>query len=83
MWIRSENDSINKPLKEERAGTCTIIRKNYHLIGADAERPAHWEYDEWQMTAEQYEVYQDVAEKLAEQDDALIELAGLLTEVMS
>lgn len=82
MWTKSENDSINKPVKEEKAGEFTIIRKNYHLIEADADRPAHWEYDEWQMTAEQYEVYQDVTEKLAEQDDALIELAELLTEVV-
>ena len=59
-----------------------ILRKNIKLIEATEELPEHYEWDEWQMSKEQYEVYKDFEEKLNEQDDALIELAGLISEVI-
>lgn len=59
-----------------------ILRKNYHHVAADGEMPAHYEYDEWQMTKEQYDVYLDLETRMHEQDDALVELAGLISEVI-
>ena len=82
MWIRTENDSTVKPDKIRTDGRHVIIRKNFVLVDATDEKPAHWEFEEWQMTADQYEVYKDFESKLEEQDDALIELASLITEVM-
>ena len=82
MWIRTENDSVNKPEKIRADGRHVIIRKNFVLVDATEEKPSHWEFDEWQMAAEQYEVYRDFEGKLEEQDDALIELASLISEVI-
>ena len=59
-----------------------ILRKNFRLIPATDEIPEHYEYEEWQMTNEQYEVYQYHEELLNEQADALVELAELISEVM-
>lgn len=69
-----------------------ILRKNFKHIDATDDMPERWEYDEWQMTKEQYEVYQyhegllndqsdalvELAELFAEQDDALVELAEMI-----
>lgn len=40
-----------------------IIRKNFTLVPDADEMPMHWEYDEWQMTAGEYEVYLALAPK--------------------
>lgn len=34
-----------------------ILRKNFTLIPDAEDKPMHWEYDEWQMTVGEYEVY--------------------------
>lgn len=47
------------------------------MITATAEIPEHYEYDEWQMTKEQYEVYADMERSMLDQSDALVELAEL------
>ena len=82
MWIRSENDRPDKPASVENAGSAVIVRKSYKLIPATDERPAHWEYDEWQMSPEQYEVFREMETALSEQSDALVELAELIAEGM-
>lgn len=56
-----------------------IVRKNFHFVEAveDEENPigAHWTYDEWQMTAEQYEVW------LAQQAD--VDFLTMENEILS
>lgn len=58
-----------------------ILRRNYIKINATEDMPEHWSYDEWQMTAEQYEVYQNFEQQISEQSDALIELADIMAEI--
>lgn len=78
MWTRSSNGEAVKPEAVERSGNNVIVRKHFNFIADTTDFPAHWEYDEWQMTAEQYEVYQDFESQIREQSDALVELAELI-----
>lgn len=82
MWTRSENGENVRPLDFEMDGDHVILRKNFRLVAATEEKPEHFEYDEWQMTKEQYDVYKVMAEQLAEQSDALVELAEIISEVI-
>lgn len=82
MWIKSENSESVKPLAVEKSGGNVILRRRFHLVTGAEEKPEHWEYDEWQMTNEQYEVYQDFESQIAEQSDALVELAEILEGVL-
>lgn len=81
MWTRSENSESIRPLPIEASGNSVILRKNFSRIQATEESPEHWAYDEWQMTAEQYEVYTDFENRMQEQSDALIELADIIAEI--
>lgn len=80
MWIKSENDSLIKPLDIERARSAIIVRKRFRVVDATEERPSHYEWDEWQMTEEQYQVYLTFEKEVTEQSDALVELAELYAE---
>lgn len=82
MWTRSGNGESVKPQEKEWSGNTVIVRKAYDRIAATDEIPEHWEYDEWQMSAEQYEVYEYYKGLIDEQADALIELADLISEVI-
>ena len=82
MWIRTENGENIRPQSIEPSGGYVIVRKNFVLIEATDDKPAHYEYDECQMTKEQYEVYSYMASEIADQSDALVELAELLSEVI-
>ena len=82
MWQKSRNGEDVRPLEIERAGNCVIVRQNIRRVPADGEEPAYYEYDEWQMTTEQYEVYDSLTATMHDQEDALIELAGMISEVM-
>lgn len=57
MWQKSENGEAKKPAVLEILPEVVILRRNFRLIPAGEDFPEHWEYDEWQMSAEQYEVY--------------------------
>ena len=57
MWSRSENGEAVKPSEIEYSGNNVILRKNFTLIPDAEDKPMHWEYDEWQMTVGEYEVY--------------------------
>lgn len=82
MWTRTKNgESVKPPVKEETLGN-VIVRKGFELIPATQEEAEYWEYDEWQMTADQYEVYAYYETLVSEQSDALVELAGLISEVI-
>lgn len=81
MWTRTKNgESIKPPVKEEARGI-VIVRKGYELIPGTQNEAEHWEYDEWQMTDDQYEVFSYYETLVNEQSDALLELAELITEV--
>ena len=71
MWTKSENSNNVKPEEIEFSGNYVIVRKNFAVVEATEEIPEHWEYDEWQMTKEQYEIYQVVSS----QGNALTELS--------
>ena len=82
MWTKSENAENVRPSAIEQDGNSVILRKNFRLVEATEEKPAHYEYEEWQMTKEQYDVYKVMQEQLAEQSDALVELAEIISEVI-
>lgn len=82
MWTRVQNCVNVQPPDKEVSGNNVILRRNFEAIAATEEAPAHYEYDEWQMTKDQYEVYQNFEAITEEQSDALIELADLISEVM-
>jgi len=81
MWIKSQNDRPVQPSDLEFSGCHVIVRRDFHLIEATEDMPAHYEYEEWQMMAEQYEVYKNFETLINEQSDALIELAEIISEV--
>lgn len=61
MFQKSENSDTTKPPDMERTRNGVIIRRNFNFIEAveseDMPAPAHWEYEEWQMSSEQHEVW--------------------------
>lgn len=59
-----------------------ILRRDFRKVEASEDVPEHYTYEEWQMTADQYEVYQNFEQIIGEQSDALVELAGMLSEVI-
>lgn len=79
MWIKSENSESVKPAALERTRNGVIIRRNFRKIEATGECPAHFEWEEWQMTGDQYEVYKTMMAEQADIEDALIELAEIIT----
>lgn len=60
-----------------------IVRCNVQKVEATDERGEHYTYDEWQMTAGEYEVYATCQAELQDQSDALVELADLIVEVLN
>ena len=82
MWTKSENSSSAQPQDIEFCGNIVIIRKGFVLIPETDEASEHWQYDEWQMTREQYDVYCAFKPQIDEQSDALVELAELISEVI-
>lgn len=82
MWTKTENGEDRMPEGLVYSGDRVILRRNARRIDGNGEMPAHYEYEEWQMTRDQYEVYRTMEASMREQDDALIELAGLVAEVL-
>lgn len=82
MWTRIENSDLTKPPVYEESGSNVIVRRAYNQVDATEDKPAHWEYDEWQMTKEQYAVFEPLNTIVNEQSDALVELAELISEVL-
>lgn len=82
MWMRSCNGESEKPPEKEVSGNHVIVRKAFELVPSDENFSEHWEYDEWQMTTEAYEVYAYYESLTTEQSDALMELAELVAEVI-
>ena len=57
MWTKASNSDSTEPLDVSVDASGVIVTKNHHLIPATEDVPMHWEYDEWQMTHDQYEVW--------------------------
>lgn len=89
MWIKSENSNDDKPSVLEPFPGGMMVRRNFRFVEAAGDQddmdyvPAHWQYEEWQMTSDQYEVYKVMTGEMADTEDALIELAGLIEEVLN
>ena len=82
MWYKTENGEAIKFPEYEESGNYVILRKDFRLVEETGERPMHYEWMEWQMTKEQYEVYQQMSSLIDEQSAALVELAKLVSEVV-
>ena len=82
MWTKTENSNATIPAALEMSGNMVIVRRRFKRIDATAEMPEHYEYEEWQMTADQYAVYQAMTEQMQTQEDAIVELAELISGVM-
>lgn len=80
MWTKSGNGETVCPPPVEHSGDKVILRRNFYIVPATDDFPAHYEWEEWQMTAKQYEIYRNFETALNERDDALIELAELFAE---
>ena len=80
MWIRSENSEPVMPETKIISGDRVILNRNFRLVEASGDKPAHYEFETWDMSAEAYEVYKYMQSQLDDQADALIELAELFTE---
>lgn len=80
MFQKTENSNSVMPEAIERSGDIVIVRKNFVLVAQSDEKPAHYEYDEWQMTVAQYDVYEMLQGRMQEQEDALVELGELFAE---
>ena len=78
MWQKSKTGDSVKPVEVEKSGDYVIVRKNFRFYKETDEEPAHWEYEEWQMTKDQYDVYLNFEKQLEEQQNALIELADMI-----
>lgn len=78
MWKKAENGEAVKPPAVSIDGSGVIITRNCHLVLATEDKPAHYEYEEAQMSLESYEMYQYMKQQNDEMQDALIELAELV-----
>lgn len=86
MWKRVSNSDSIKPLDidEVSSQSKVYVRRNFVLIPASesetegTQTPEHWEYDEWVMSKEQYEVYKVMKSEQEEQADAILELADIV-----
>lgn len=81
MWTKSANSEAIKPDAVIRSGDRVILNRNFRLIEETEDMPAHWEYETWDMSKEQYEVYKYLEAQAQEQSDALIELADIIAEI--
>lgn len=81
MWIKSENSDAEKPKAIIFSPNRVILNRNFHHVNATDETPEHWEYETWDMSAEQYEVYRYMETQAREQSDALVELAEIISEI--
>lgn len=63
------------------SGNRVILNRNFKKVAETEDKPEHWEYETWDMSQEQYEVYQDMEAKASEQADAIIELADIIAEM--
>ena len=86
-WYRSGSCTDEKPDVIDVGKTFIRVRKDFVLIpekGKDEHKiPAHWEWMEQKIRKEDWEFYQTLTDHtatLSDVEDALIELAEIITE---
>lgn len=67
-----------KPADLEPTVNGMIVRRNFHEVEATEDMPAHWTYEEAQLTKDQYDVYREMTAENNDLSDALIELAEMI-----
>lgn len=87
MWTKQSSINDEKPPVTEEGKTLIRVRKDFVLIpekGEDEHKiPAHWEWMEQKIRKEDWEFYQTLTDHtatLSDVEDALIELAEIITE---
>ena len=88
-WYRSSNSNSVKPadVDDTSSKVYVYVRKDFELIPETEENdqviPEHWEYMEKKISKEDWEFYQTLTDHtatLSDVEDALIELAEIITE---
>lgn len=80
-WNIVEYSSEPSTLDTTSSSTLVYIRKDVVFVEATEDKDAHWECLEHAVKAEQWELYKSIIENtsaLADVEDALIELAGMI-----
>ena len=87
MWTKQSSINDVKPPEIDEGKTFIRVRKDFVLIpekGEDEHKiPAHWEWMEQKIRKEDWEFYQTLTDHtatLSDVEDALIELAEIITE---
>ena len=87
MWTKQSSVNDVKPPEIQEGKTFIRVRKDFVLIpekGEDEHKiPAHWEWMEQKIRKEDWEFYQTLTDHtatLSDVEDALIELAEIITE---
>lgn len=79
MWYRNENGSDVKPnvIDKTTSKKFVYVRKDFVLIEATEDIPAHWQWMETKIPADDWEIY----EKTIDHDSALDDVYSALTEL--
>ena len=57
MWHNASNSNNVKPSVVDKSSTTRVlVRRNFTLVSATEESPAHYEYEECSLTPEEYEM---------------------------
>ena len=56
MWKKASNGESLEPKYVSIDPSGVIVTKNHTFIPESEDVPAHWEYEEWQMSHDQYDV---------------------------
>lgn len=84
MWRKTENSNETKPLAidTETSSSVVYFRRNFVFVGAEEgeqARPAHWEYEEQEITKDLYDTYTNIQDL----NNAITELAEIISEVVN
>ena len=79
MWYRNENGSDVKPnvIDKTTSGKFVYVRKDFVLIEATEDIPAHWQWMETKIPVDDWEIYA----KAIDHDTALDDVYSALTEL--
>lgn len=79
MWYRNENGSDIKPsvIDKTTSKKFVYVRKDFVLIEATEDIPAHWQWMETKIPVDDWEIY----EKTIDHDTALDDVYSALTEL--
>lgn len=58
MWTKASSGESVRPPEVSIDASGVVVTRNAHLVEATDDIPEHYEYEEWQMSHEQYEVFE-------------------------